>query len=376
MNKKNIIIAVLAIVVLAAIIWKTPGSKTSETQETIKIGYFGPFTGPVAGSSGEDVAQGFKLAAKEYNRVNSKKIEVIYEDDACDPKKAVSAAQKLIAIDKVNILVSGVCSGSTLAVVPIAESNKVILFTPVSTSPKITTAGDYVFRTSASGEVTGQTMATLIRELGFSKAAVLFEAADYTVGLKDAFLESWNSISGNTVAGIESVVGTDTDMKTQITKLSASKPDVLVYILNSTVTGTIAFKQTKDLGIEFPIVGNEYFGFKEIVSNPLAEGIYAAVYEYDEQAPAFLGFLKKYQGEFKKGPSQAIYSGLAYDGYNVLFKALETCDGDDSECVKEALYNTKNYQGITGAITIDENGDTERKFTLKQIKGGALVSID
>src|SRR3989338_7288540 len=106
--------------------------------ETVKIGYVGPFTGPVAGSSGEDVGNCWKLSVKKRPMVAGKTVEVIYEDDACDPKQAATAAQKLLNIDKVQIVINGVCSGSALSIAPITEAVGAILFTPVSTSPKLT----------------------------------------------------------------------------------------------------------------------------------------------------------------------------------------------------------------------------------------------
>lgn len=165
----KIIIGIVVLLVVLIVVAKSfNGAKDSSQtlSETIKIGYFGPFTGPVATTSGEDVGNGWKLAVSKRPTIAGKQVEVIYEDDACDPKKAASAANKLISVDKVKILINGVCSGSMIAVMPIAENAKAILFTPVSTSPKITDGGDYVFRTSASSVHTAKAMADAITKLG------------------------------------------------------------------------------------------------------------------------------------------------------------------------------------------------------------------
>lgn len=371
MSKRNLVwILVVIVIVLISIF-----SRGTSSTDTIKIGYFGPFTGPVAGDTGADIANGFKLALADRDTIAGKKVEIIFEDDGCDPKKAASAANKLINIDRVKILVSGVCSGSTLAAAPIAEQNKVILFTPVSTSPKITDAGDYVFRTSASSIKTAQAASGLLDTFGYRKIAVLFEAADYTVGWKDAFIKEFTAVPGNSIVTTESVVSTDTDLKTQLLKIAQSKPDAVMFVLNSTVTLNSAIKQMRDLKIDLPVIGNEYMGVRPIVENPLAEGMFASLYSYDSDAPKLVALLKRYKDTYGNLPSTEIYPALAYDGFNVLMDAIEACGGDDPECVKAALYKTAGYQGISGLITIDKNGDTERRFTLKEIKGGKLVDL-
>ncbi len=371
MKKIIIVILIIVIIVLIAVFGRTSSSST----DTIKIGYFGPFTGPVAGDTGADIANGFKLASADRAMVGNKKVKVIYEDDACDPKKAAAAANKLVSIDKVKVLVSGVCSGSTLAAAPIAEQNKVILLTPVSTSPKITDAGDYIFRTSASSIVTAQAASRLLGSFNYKKVAVLFETADYTVGWKDAFIKEFSLVVGNSVAATESVVPTDTDMKTQLLKLGQVKPDAILLVLNSTVTMNNAIKQMRDLKINAPVIGNEYMGVKQVVTNPLADGMYASVYKYDSNSPKLISLLTRYADTYKTTPSTEIYPALAYDGYNVLLNAIEACGSDSPECIKAELYKTSGYQGISGVITMDANGDTQREFTLKQIKGGKLVDV-
>lgn len=343
--------------------------------DTIRIGYVGPFTGPVAGSSGEDVGNGWKLAVAERPEIAGKKVEVIYEDDACDPKQAASAAQKLVVVDKVSIVVNGVCSGSMLSMAPITEEAGVILFTPVSTSPKITEAGDYVFRTSASSVSTAKAMSAFLGKAGYKNIAILFENADYTVGLKDAFIADFESVMGNKILGSEGVNSKDYDVRTQITKLAALKPQMMVAVMNSTVTASAFVRQSKEFGLKIPTLGNEYFGFREVVQNPDADGFYITQYAYDPAAPAFAGYLERYEAAYGKKPSQEIYAAQPFDGYNVLADAIEKCAGTEADCVRDALYAIKGYQGITGVITIDVNGDSDRAFTIRRIVKGSLAEI-
>lgn len=372
-NNKGLFWGVIIVVILVMVILLNGSRKSSGN--VIKIGYYGPFTGPVAGDTGADIANGWKMAVEDNHVIGDKKVEVIYEDDGCDPQKATSAATKLLNVDKVDVLVSGVCSGSTLAGVPLAEARKKILFTPVSTTPKLTDAGDYVFRTSASSVKTAEAASSLLDRLGYKKVAILYEVADFTVGWKDAFTKKFGADSTHSIMATESVQSKDLDVKTSLLKITQTKPQAILFIFNSTVSLNAAIKQVADMKIAIPIIGNDYMGVRSVVENPQANGMYASVYKYNSGNPRLIDLLSRYEKTYHTKPSTEIYPALAYDGYNVVFAALQKCNGADTDCVKQALYGTKNFDGISGLISIDKNGDTEREFTLKKIQNGNLTDI-
>lgn len=368
MNKKTFgwVIVLVAIVLIALGFNKNQGRE----EEVIKIGYFGPFTGLLAASTGESVAEGFKLAEAQKNTFGNKKVEVIYEDDACDAKKALSAARKLIDTDKVKILVSGVCSASTLAVAPIAEQNKIILITPTSASPKITTAGDYVFRLSSPTTGMAQAANDYIVNKGYKKVALLFENNEYPAGWKDSFLSIFR---GEVI--VEGIAPGSTDVKSQLLKLSQSKPDAYVFTMISPATANITLKQFKELGLKGEIVGNDTFSLKVIHQTPDAEGITMVTYSYDLTSAKMQEFLSQYQTEYNRPSKEEIYAALGFDTYNALFESIEACDGNDTTCIKTKLYQRKNIPSISGEYSIDENGDTKRKFTVRKVEGGKLMEM-
>jgi branched-chain amino acid transport system substrate-binding protein len=261
-------------------------------------------------------------------------------------------------------------------VAPIAESHKVILFTQVAESPKITTAGDYVFRISASSVLSAHGMVEGLTKLGLNKVSVIFENAEYTVGMKDAFVKEFTENKANTILATESFGSKDTDLRTQLSILGKSKPQILVVFANSTITANIVTNQLKDLGLKLSILGNSYFGSSPTRENPNNAGNYVVVYKYDTTAPELLKFLADYKNRFGKEPAQNFYAAISYDGYNVIFNAIKECGSDNSECIKKALYGVKDYQGITGKITIDQNGDTMREFNLKKIVKGVLTDVE
>src|SRR3989338_295532 len=130
----------------------------AQQQGTYKIGVMLPLTGDGA-AYGLPIQKSIKIALDEVNAkggVNGRMLEPVYEDSKCNPKDGNAAAQKLVNVDKVKVIIGGVCSGETMGAAPITEANKVILISPSATSPDITDkGGDFVFRLSPSDAFAG-----------------------------------------------------------------------------------------------------------------------------------------------------------------------------------------------------------------------------
>ncbi|MDP7069049.1 MAG: ABC transporter substrate-binding protein, partial [Candidatus Peribacteraceae bacterium] len=158
----------------------------------IKLGYIGPLTGEAA-SYGKDTLNGALLAINEINEaggVNGRMIELIAEDGRCTGTDAASAAQKLVNVDKVIAIIGGQCSGETLAAAPIAESAQVVMISPISSSPDVTAAGDFIFRDYPSDALKTKAMAGYFEKEGIKKIAAITENTDFAVAFRDALKEN------------------------------------------------------------------------------------------------------------------------------------------------------------------------------------------
>ena len=142
----------------------------TSTEGKIKIGFMGPLTGD-ASTYGESIKRGVDLAWKQWRQDN---VEIIYEDSKCEAKEAATAANKLISLDHVVAIIGEACSSATLAAAPVANENKVILISPASTSPELTDAGEFVFRTIPSDALQGYFAAKLVYDKGYRKLAVFY----------------------------------------------------------------------------------------------------------------------------------------------------------------------------------------------------------
>ncbi len=353
----------IVVLLILAFVW----GQQSPSPSVIKIGYVGPLTGSLGVSTGESVREGLQFANKERPTVGDKRIELMVEDDACDGKKAVTATQKLLNVDHVDVLIT-MCSGSMLAMAPIAEANKTILISPVAGAPSITDAGDYVFRISASSKTSGGAAALYAREKGYKKAAVLFEQNEFPVGWKNAFVKTFTEGDPTRSVVTEGAALGTTDVKTQLLKLSQGKPDVLVFATLTSPMAHAALQQARDLGYIQPILGNETFSLKAVTKTGLAKDVFASVYKYDATSPQFIAFHQQYERMFQHPVQEEIYAALAYDTYQVLYSAFTSCKSAETDCVKNYLYAINDRTGLSGTYSIDHNGDTEREFVMQQVK--------
>ncbi|MBM2817656.1 MAG: Extracellular ligand-binding receptor [Parcubacteria group bacterium] len=241
---KKIIIGIIAVIlIVVGISYFGKNSSQPATKEPIKIGVILPLTGDAA-TIGESLKNTITIAIEEINGsggVENRLLEMIYEDGKCGGLASASAAQKLINIDKVKFIIGGACSGETLGSAPIAESSKVVLLSPVSSSPDITNAGDYVFRNFASDASSGNEIAEAIIDIGHKKVAVISEQTDYSQALRKVFEKRFTELSG-TITTSETYTTNTRDFRTQLTKIKNTLPDAIYLVPQTPQSGEILLK--------------------------------------------------------------------------------------------------------------------------------------
>lgn len=340
----------------------------------IKLGFVAPLTGDAA-TLGENTKAAVQLAADELNAkggIKGRKVEVIFEDGKCNAKDATNAGTKLLTIDKVTAIIGGLCSGETLAMAPLAEKAKIPLVSSSSTNPKITDAGDYIFRFIASDSFQGVYGADyLTKTKGLKNIAILSCLNDWCVGLREVFKKQAES-NGATIVADESFKPDARDLRSQLTKIKAAKPDA-IYFPSMTEGALVGFKQMKELGIKTLVLGGDGWDDPKIPTDGGAsvEGGQYTIAANRDLSQSFLDGMKKRNAD----KDLNTYSPRAYDIFNVLAGIIGKV-GTDGTKIKDELYNVKNYQGIADEYTLDKNGDVETaKFIVKEFKGGKAVEM-
>lgn len=349
------------------------GCERKEPKE-IKIGVIAPLSGGSA-KYGEDIKRGYDLAVEEINEkggVRGTKIKLIYEDSEGKSEKAVAAAQKLIHKDKVIVILGALWSSPTLAVAPIAEKNKVVLLSSGSSSPKVTDAGDYIFRNEISDAYGAAETAKLFFNNGFDRIAILYINNDFGIGFRDATQEVYKKLGG-TVTTTETFEQDEKDFRTQLLKIKESNPNAVLTV--SYKEAILILTQMKELGVKKQVLSTALFEDPEITEKvgDLAEGVlytYYGTFDPKSEDARIKDFMKKFKEKYGVDPEY--YAPIGYDAVNILALAIEK-GGFEPEGIKNALYQIKDFPGLSGTTSFNENGDVMKPVILKTVKAGKFT---
>jgi branched-chain amino acid transport system substrate-binding protein len=372
---KKIWILIVIIIVALLIIFFTTQTKREPCE--IKVGVVLSLTGVMA-PYGENAKNGVQLAVDEINEkggIKGKKMRIIYEDDQSDPKMAVSATQKLITQDKVKGVVGFIGSSLLLASAPLFNENEVVLVSPGASSPEIRDAGEYIFRTRASGRLEAISLAEYaVQKLGLKNLAVLYVNNDYGLSWLKKFSEKTEQLLGKIVAK-EAYDQGSKDLRSQISKIKASNPDGLL-VLGYLDEIAVALRQVKELALNIQILTTVGIQDKKIfnLAPYSTEGVIYSTVDYD---PINNAASKKFDEEYsqKYGRSSDVFAANAYDALHLIVKAIANV-GNDGEKIKNYLLTIKDYPGAGGTLTFDEKGDVIKPVKIKKIIGEEFREIN
>ncbi len=378
MNKSTKwIIGIIVVVIIVAVSYFVSKSPSKVSAEPIKIGFIGPLTGDAA-SYGEPIKNSVALAVEEINTmggINGRKIQMIYEDGKCTGKDAVNAVQKLINIDKVKIIIGGVCSGETLSILPITDPAKVLVISPSASSPDLTGASKFFFRNNPSDADGGKTLAKLVIKK-YRKAAIISESTDYAQALGKVFVNSFIAAGGEVVAN-ESFAPQTKDFRSILAKIKVANPEAIIINTQTEIAAGIIVNQVKELGITTQLYGtNMLAGTSAIeIAGANAEGILLVdTPGLSDDNPKAVKFLSNYKAKYGKTTFE-FYLGAAYDDVYILAQAISEV-GTDTEKLRDYLSKIKNYSGVIGTYHFDDKGDLAGiEDAIKQIKDGKAVEV-
>ena len=353
----------------------------------VRIGVIAELTGdiPAVGASCKKAAElaaaevndagGLSLGGKKY------KIKLYIEDNAGKADQSASAAQKLITQKEVTAIVGPNASRYAVPASEIAESSRVVLITPWSTTPKTTLDARtgapkrYIFRACFTDPFQGKVVARFAREqLKAKKAAVLYDvASEYNKGIAEIFKTSFEEKGGRIVA-FETYTTNDKDFSAQLTKIKRAGPDV-IFLPNYYSEVPLQVQQAHRLGIKAPFVGSDSWGSEELLKLAGAdvEGYYFSThYAADAATPAATRFIQAYKARYGATPDDV--AALTYDAFGLLIRALESAGKADREAVRDALARIPLYEGVTGNMQFKEgSGDPIKSAVILRIKDGKFA---
>jgi branched-chain amino acid transport system substrate-binding protein len=356
----------------------TKGCKRTESTNTIFIGEVGSFTGDTA-TFGISTHEGIELATKELNAAGGllgKQVQIIKYDNQGKEEEAATATNRLINQDHVVAILGEVASRRSKAMAPIAQSHKIPMVTPSSTNPEVTLIGDYIFRVCFIDPFQGAVMAKFaFNELKAKKVAILRDVGqDYSVGLADAFVETFKKLGGEIVSN-QSYTEKDVDFKAQLTSMRGVKPDAIFVPGYYTQVGLIA-RQARELGMKIPLMGGDGWDSPKLfeIGGPALDGSYISNhYSPDNESELVQSFIKRYKAAYGTVPDGLAAQG--YDAARVLFDAIKRATTTESSKVRAALASVKDFPGVTGQITMDDKRNALKPAVVLKIEGGKFKFV-
>ena len=342
-------------------------------QETIKIGFFAPITGPVA-ADGTSAKQAVELGLKEVNAaggIMGKKIELIVYDDRLNPQEAVAIANKLIEKDRVVGVVSGSYSGPTRVVAPIFAKAGIPMVAGYAVHPDVTKAGESNFRNGFLGEVEGGAAGEYaVKVLKSKSPAVIFMDNDFGREISAGFMKQAEKLGAKIVEKQVYKYPGEKDFRPFLTRIKEAKPD-LIFAAGYYDVAALIVRQSKELGITAPILAEEGFDSPKFIelAGKDAEGVIIATnLDRDDPRPVVQNFLRNYKADYKIDPDMV--GASSYDAFMILVNAIGRAGSTDPKAVTKALLETKDYNGLTGKISRFVKGEVVKPVQFQVVKGG------
>jgi branched-chain amino acid transport system substrate-binding protein len=381
-------LALVAVLVLS-------GCAGNRGGDEIVIGEYGSLTGNDA-TFGQSTREGVDLALSELEsraqgKIGGLNVRVVVEDDQGRPEEAVTVVKKLIDQDAACAVIGEVASSRSIAAAPICQQAGVPMISPSSTNPAVTRAGDHIFRMCFLDDFQGSVIARFTADsLKLKKVALLKDVRnDYSVGLAKYFTEAFLKLGGQVLVE-QSYSSGDQDFRAQLTTIKARNPQAIVLPGYYTEAGLIA-RQARELGIKVPIIGGDGWESEKLIEigGEAMNGCYYSNHWSLDQ-PNLQGMLAAYRAKFHHEPDAL--AGLAYDAASVLMGAMGTLASQDpgtfkglgskasadqrktaTRKLRDLIAATKNYPGVTGTITLDENRNAKKPAVVIGIKDGKKV---
>lgn len=347
------------------------GSVTIPKGEKLTIGFWGVLSGADA-VLGTDSRAGVQLAIDDKGgKVSGRDVRLVEQDAGCTPEGGATAAQKLAADKTIVGLVGSTCSDETVGGIKSITEAGLTTISPSNTRPALTdpkrdaTFAGYL-RTAHSDAFQGKAVAEFVyNQLKLKNAATLHDGSAYAEALVGVFKTEYEKLGGKVVAA-EAVAKKQTDMKPALGKIAAGKPEAL-YMPIFTAEGGFVVSQVRGVaGLEkVVLLGSDGIFSGDFIkaAGPNVKGMYLSSPNFSAFQSGYADFLKKYKAKFGTDPTQAFHAH-AYDAANILFAAIEKVaktSGDnlviDRKALRDAIYATKDFKGITGVLTCGQYGD-------------------
>jgi branched-chain amino acid transport system substrate-binding protein len=364
--------------------------------DPIRIASALSITGDTA-ALGNDSNFGIDVALQERPESLGHELEVVHEDAGCsDAASGQTAAQAIVADPTIVAVIGTTCSRTAVPAMPVLAEQGLVMISPSNTAPSLTDpdsedfGGPFYFRTAYNDEVQGAAVAQFAcDELGVTTASTIHDGSPYAEQLQEVFATQFAEICDGETLAQEAINIGDTDFRPVLTTIAADSPELLFYPIFSPEGPLITNQAQEVAGLEDTIhMGAD--GLKDSAFIDAAGDVAEEIGMYFSGPD--LNFGGRYEDEFipayneisgEDGPI-APYHAHAYDALNILVDAIEAVavEGDDGtlfipkDALRQYVADLTDYEGLTGTLTCDENGDCGAEdVSIAQLEGGEFTEV-
>jgi branched-chain amino acid transport system substrate-binding protein len=357
-------------------------------QQPVRIGAFLSITGPAA-FLGDPENKTLELYVERLNAaggVLGRKLQLVSYDDAGDAEKARTFAKRLIEQDKVDVIVGGSTTGTTMAVVPLVEAAQIPFLSLAGAVVIVEPVKRWVFKTPHTDRMACEKIFVDMQARGVSRVALISGAGGFDKSMRAECLNVAKKHRIDIVAD-ETYGAGDTDMTAQLTKIK-SAPGVQAVLNAGFGQGpAIVTKNYRQIGMSLPLYQSHGVASKEFIklAGPAAEGVRlpaAALLvadtlpESDPQKRVVLGYKREYEKRFNSEVST--FGGHAYDGLMLAIEAIKRAGSTDKAKVRDALEATRGYMGTAGVVNMsaqDHMGLDLTAFRMLEVRKGDWILV-
>lgn len=362
---------------------------TSLASADILIGATISETGP-ASTLGDPEAKTLKMLVDEINAkggVKGEKLKLVMYDDGADPNKAKSFATRLVEDDKVVAIIGGTTTGTSLAVIPVAEEGKVPFISLAGGIEIIDPVKVFTFKTPHTDKMACEKIYEDAKKRNITKIGLISGTDGFGASMRAqcmATAKNW----GIEIVADESYGPKDTDMTAQLTKIRAVPGLQAVLNPGFGPGAAITTRNFNQLGFTVPLYqshGVASNAFIELAGAKAAEGVRlpGTALLVADQVPANdpqKTVVMAYKTTFEKATNSPVgtFGGYAHDALRIVVNAIERAPSTKPQAIRDAIEATKGFIGVTGVYTFsktDHLGLDLTAFRMLEVKNGGWVIV-
>jgi len=339
----------------------------------------------IGAEDGIPARRGVEMAVDEVNKaggINGRQVELIVENEKDSPAEAVNAVKKLIEVDKVVAIIGPMTSGDMMAAGKIANDAKVVAISPTATTPALSGYGASLCRGCSRIDRQAEVLTDYVAKTWKPKTvAIFFSNEPYGKGCAGLFSKFFEK-HGIKVVATESFNRGARDFKAELTKIKAANPDML-FIPGYTPETAPAAAQARQLGMNQKILGvygDMNPGYIQLAGKAAEGHVIGGEYDENYNTPKNQAFKKNYEELVKKNndPYNIMFAALHYDAASMILAGMKK-NGPTSEGIMKFINEVKDFDGVTGKLSFDQNHDVVRAGTagiyVLEVKNGKYVKV-